>query len=1212
MYRLIIIIISILTVFSANAEDGPDRFSLRLLNHWDNPDGTVERGYAGRSIWKWDSIPADDGVIPQSLRLRYEQYGKMNQEIGINGVVLNNVNAKPIMLRSDMIRKTAKIADVLRPYGIKVYLSVNFASPKALGDLPTADPLNKNVQAWWTRKTNEIYTLIPDFGGFLVKANSEGEPGPMDYGRTHVDGANMLAKALKPHNGIVMWRAFVYNAKGGDRANQAVEEFLPFDGQFADNVIIQIKNGPIDFQPREPVSPLFFALKKTKMMAELQITQEYTGHSIHTCYLGTQFAEFFKGLDGIGSKGAEMVSKRNLIGIAGVANIGDDENWTGNDLAKANWYAFGRMTSDRTVTARQAAEEFLKIEYTKDEGFVKPMTQLLMKSHEAVVDYMMPLGLHHIFAGGHHYGPEPWYAPEGCREDWLPRYYHKADKEGLGFNRTNTGSNNTAQYPEPLRTIYNNVELCPENLLLWFHHVSWDYVMQNGLSLWDNLCYTYDRGVAEAQSFVNIWKSMRPYVDSVRYEQQLKRFERQAMDAWWWRDACLLYFQQFSGKPLPADSPKPRYKLDDLMRYHLDIDNYTAPAIEALPKPVSLRLPGFFTDGMVLQRDAENPVWGWGSPGNIVSVTLNGETVTTTVNNDGTWKVYLPKMKANDKGLELNVQSSNPSTINHQLSTINYQLSNVLIGDVFLCSGQSNMELPIRRCMDVVANDVKDYSNRNIRYLKLPHQFNYVRPNDDVKTNPWQYITPDNCGEVSGICYFMARELQEKESVPIGVINSAVGGTRVEAWMPQDVLASFPEYKDEFTRLKYHQENWVDSVRNEENKLGNEWERKITKNDTIVYRWHEAGYDFSSWKDVDIFGDWFNGNGSYWFRKVSYIPSSFAGKEAIIRLGAMKDADTVYINGKYIGNTTYQYPPRIYHIPAGFLKAGDNEIMVHLVSQNGEAGFTKDKLYQIEVGDTVILLTSHSWKMVQGSKSESKPGSTYFVDGNTGLYNAMIAPLKDIRLKGILWYQGESNLGNTSSYADHLTAMIHSWRQQLGEDYPVAIVQLPGYMSRHEYPYESAWTQIRQQQLVASQNISKAGLVSILDTGEWNDIHPQDKKTAGHRAALQMQSLAYGENIISEGPSPVSAKIKKDKAFIYFSKQTGKLNRNKVLKTISVKVGSKYQWAEAKVVDDYTISVALPEKLNETTIRYCWDDYPEPSIYNVEGLPAPQFQITTQ
>ena len=585
-------------------------FTLRLLNHWDNPDGTVERGYAGRSIWKWEEIPEGKAAMPKALRERYEEYGRINREYGINGAVLNNVNAKPVALSMPMLKKTAKIADVLRPYGLKVYLSVNFASPKALGDLDTADPLNPAVQQWWQKKAKDIYRLIPDFGGFLVKANSEGEPGPMDYGRTHVDGANMLAEALKPHGGIVMWRAFVYSAKSADgtrktpaqmayesdRANQAYEEFVRFDGQFASNVIIQIKNGPIDFQPREAISPLFFGLKKTKVMAEFQITQEYTGESIHTCFLAPMWREFFDMLV-FGSSGLPS----NLVGLAGVANIGDSPNWTANELAMANWYAFGRLANDFSTPSRVIAEDFLRAYYKTDNpDFLQPMTQLLLKSREAVVDYMMPLGLHHIFAGGHHYGPEPWCAPKGWREDWLPRFYHRADTVGLGFNRSDheepcvagtVGSGNVRQYPEPLRTLYNNKETCPENLLLWFHHVAWNHTMQNGLSLWDNLCYTYDRGVRQAGDFLKTWESLRPVccggeaplMDAERYEQQRWRFERQAKDAQWWRDACLLYFQQFSRQPLPHDCPPFRYSLEQVMNYRLDMDNYTAADPAKLP-----------------------------------------------------------------------------------------------------------------------------------------------------------------------------------------------------------------------------------------------------------------------------------------------------------------------------------------------------------------------------------------------------------------------------------------------------------------------------------------------------------------------------------------------------------------------------------------------------------------------------------------------------
>ena len=581
MKKVLFLLLSILTCQLINAE----KFELRLLNHWDNPDGTIERGYAGRSIWKREEIPAGKKQMPATLKSRYEEYGRINQAYGINGTVLNNVNAKPMMLSRPMLQKTAKIADILRPYGIKVYLSINFASPKALGELNTADPLDTRVQAWWKNKADEIYKLIPDFGGFLVKANSEGEPGPMDYGRTHVDGANMLADALQPHGGIVMWRAFVYSAKGGDRANQAYDEFIGFDGMFKDNVIIQIKNGPIDFQPREPVSPLFFALKKTKMMVEFQITQEYTGGSIQTCFLAPMWREFFDTLN--------MVEDRQpIVGVAGVANIGDADNWTANDLAMANWYALGRLANDSEASSREIAEDYLCENFSKDHRFVRPMAQLLLKSREAVVDYMMPLGLHHIFAGGHHYGPEPWCNPKGWREDWLPRFYHRADTIGIGFNRTDhdepclagsAGSNNVAQYPEPLRTLYNNIGTCPENLLLWFHHVKWDHTMSNGLSLWDNLCYSYDRGVRQAREFVDTWMAVKPYVKEDVYQRQLIRFQRQAKDAQWWRDACLLYFQTFANRPLPPDCPAPVHKLDDLMKYHLDIDNYTSAPIEQLP-----------------------------------------------------------------------------------------------------------------------------------------------------------------------------------------------------------------------------------------------------------------------------------------------------------------------------------------------------------------------------------------------------------------------------------------------------------------------------------------------------------------------------------------------------------------------------------------------------------------------------------------------------
>ena len=538
---------------------------LRILNHWDNPNGTVERGYAGRSIfWPSEESTVKFGTKEYDERLR--EYGRANASIGINATVLNNVNAKALMLDKEKLSQTKHIADVLRPYGIRVFLSVNFASPKVIGGLATADPLDAEVQAWWKKKADEIYKMIPDFGGFLVKANSEGEPGPMDYGRTHVDGANMLADALKPHRGTVMWRAFVYSPSSPDRASQAYDEFMPFDGQFRDNVIIQIKNGPVDFQPREATSSLFYGLKRTKMMPEFQITQEYTGESVHTCFLASMWEEFYHSITSVGS----------MQGTAGVANIGDTRNWCGSDMAQANWYAFGRMAWNKDITPEQIAREWLALTYSTDSDFINPMTRVLSNSREAVVHYMMPLGLHHIFAGGHHYGPEPWCNPNGWREDWKPRYYHRADSTGLGFNRTtNGGTSNTRQYPDSLFLIYNNVETCPEQLLLWFHHVPWNYRMHSGETMWNTLCHTYDQGVREANAFADIWNSMKPYVDAERFAEQKANFDRQAKEAIWWRDACILYFQQFSKMPLPLDSPTPVHILKQMMDFKIDIDNYT-------------------------------------------------------------------------------------------------------------------------------------------------------------------------------------------------------------------------------------------------------------------------------------------------------------------------------------------------------------------------------------------------------------------------------------------------------------------------------------------------------------------------------------------------------------------------------------------------------------------------------------------------------------
>lgn len=541
-------------------------YEYRILNHWDNIDGTVERGYAGKSLWKWEELPS---VISPA----YEKYARANASVGINGTVLNNVNASIEILSDKYLAKVKALSDIFRPYGIKVYLSVNFASPMKLGGLDTADPMDEKVAEWWKRKVHEIYSLIPDFGGFLVKANSEGQPGPCDYGRTHAQGANMLASALKPYGGIVMWRAFVYSPTDDDRAKQAYLEFKPLDGKFLDNVIVQVKNGPIDFQPREPYSPLFGSMPHTPLMVEFQITQEYLGHSNHLTYLAPMWKEFY-----------EYVSPYSIKAVAGVANIGNDVNWCGHDFAQSNWYAFGRLAWNPELSSSQIAREWLVQTFTDESEFLNPVEEMMLESREAVVDYMMPLGLHHIFAWSHHYGPEPWCEIPGARADWLPSYYHCADREGIGFDRTTTGSDAVSQYPDSLAAVFNSLSSCPEEFLLWFHHVSWDYKLKSDNTLWDELCYKYQTGVDKAQEFCEVWNQMSDYVDSERYQAIANRLKIQADDAVWWKDACLEYFRTFSRMKYPSGVDKPVFRLKELKKVRLPISNYECPSEDILPR----------------------------------------------------------------------------------------------------------------------------------------------------------------------------------------------------------------------------------------------------------------------------------------------------------------------------------------------------------------------------------------------------------------------------------------------------------------------------------------------------------------------------------------------------------------------------------------------------------------------------------------------------
>ena len=539
------------------------RVQLRMLDHWDNLDGSIERGYAGKSLWNWSALP--DAVDP-----RLGDYARANASIGINGSLLNNVNANAQILTADYLRKVAAIANVFRPYGVRVFLSARFSAPMELGGLKTADPLDQEVARWWQQKTDEIFKLIPDFGGFVVKANSEGQPGPRTYNRSHADGANMLAAAVAPHNGIVIWRAFVYDMRPGyDRAGAAYENLKPFDGKFAANVLLQVKNGPIDFQPREPFHPLFGAMPKTQVMPEFQITQEYLGFANHLVFLASMWREVFDAdtyARGPGSTVTKVIDGslygQRLTGIAGVANTGSDRNWTGHHFLQANWYAFGRLAWNPDLGSRQIAEEWISMTFTHEPKLKSMIARVMLESHEALVDYMTPLGLHHIMWGGHHYGPAPWWDTFD-RDDWNPVYYHRADQRGVGFDRTSTGSNTVSQYHGPVRARFQNPATCPEKFLLWFHHLPWDHRMKSGRVLWDELALRYQRGVDWARSTRKEWETLAGTIDPERHREVAKKLAIQERDAIWWRDACLLYFQTFSKRPLPAGVSKPSNTLEE-------------------------------------------------------------------------------------------------------------------------------------------------------------------------------------------------------------------------------------------------------------------------------------------------------------------------------------------------------------------------------------------------------------------------------------------------------------------------------------------------------------------------------------------------------------------------------------------------------------------------------------------------------------------------
>jgi alpha-glucuronidase len=545
-----------------------------MLNHWDNLDRTVERGYAGFSLWDWHKLP--DYISP-----RYKDYARANASIGINGTVISNVNSHPLILTQPYLIKVAALADVFRPYGIRLYLSARFSAPIELGGLKTADPVDPDVIQWWKAKAAEIYELIPDFGGFIVKANSEGQPGPHDYKRSHADGANLLADALAPYGGLVIWRAFVYDADvQEDRHKQAYNDLVPQDGKFRDNAVLQVKNGAIDFQPREPFHPMFGAMPQTPLMLEVQITQEYLGCATHLVYLAPLFKETLDAdtyCSGPGSLVANVIDGsldgHPISGMAGVSNIGDERTWTGHPFAAANWFAFGRLAWDHRATSEDIADDWLRMTFSNNLNFVEPAKTMMITSREAVVDYMTPIGLHHIMARDHHYGPGPWV--DGGRADWTSVYYHRADSSGLGFDRTPSGTDAVSQYYSPYREIISSLDTCPEELLLWFHHVPWEHRLKSGRTLWDELCFRYNNGVEAVRQMQQTWDFLVDYVDEARFEHVKALLMIQEKEARWWRDACLLYFQTFSNLPIPTAYEQPAETLD----YYKNLEHYYVPGI---------------------------------------------------------------------------------------------------------------------------------------------------------------------------------------------------------------------------------------------------------------------------------------------------------------------------------------------------------------------------------------------------------------------------------------------------------------------------------------------------------------------------------------------------------------------------------------------------------------------------------------------------------
>ena len=1221
-----------------NTSETP-RVRSRVLDHWDNLDGTVERGYAGASIWDWHKLP--DYLDP-----RYTDYARASASVGINGAVLNNVNANATSLQPAYIAKAAAVANVLRPYGIRVYLSARFSAPLEIGGLKTADPLDAGVRAWWRAKADEIYRSIPDFGGFLVKANSEGQPGPQDYQRDHADGANMLADAVAPHGGLVMWRAFVYsNEQPDDRAKQAYNEFVPLDGKFRDNVLLQVKNGAIDFQPREPFHPLFGAMPKTPLVLEVQLTKEYLGFATHLAFLAPLYEETLKSdteAKGKGSTVAKVIDGSlhgyAHTGMAGVANIGANRNWTGSQFDQANWYAFGRLAWNPSLTSEAIATEWARMTFTNDAAFVKPVVSMMMGSREAVVNYMTPLGLHHLMGRSYHYGPGPWVSG-GARADWTSVYYHRADAQGIGFDRSPTGSNATAQYAPSVAAEFGNRERVPEKFLLWFHHVPWDYRLKSGRSLWEELVYHYTNGVAGVASMRKTWSQAGALIDPERREEIAKFLAIQEKEAKWWRDACIAYFQTFSKKPLPAGVAAPEHTAKDYESIAIPYapglppanpglkgtQDYVANASLPAEKPPTFVtastataasrpfLSAVFQDHAVLQRGKPIRVWGWANPGDIVTVSLSTSKNSIAADSGGRWNMALPQLEAGGP-YSMDV-STNAGT--HQV------VRDVLIGDVWLCSGQSNMELQVKRTLNS-GSEIQDSTNDRIRMLTVRLE-NSAEPIDNLKTVvPWQAANPDTVAEFSATCFYFARELQKTVNVPMGLVTSSWGGSMIQAWMSEGALRSAGSYDAKLELLKLAARDPAAATVT----WGRMWQKwwsghadtrampePWAASASIAQRWAVAppalGF-WESWNVPDLVGF----DGLVWYRTTFVLSPQQAAQRATLALGTIDDADQTWVNGIPVGYTSDYKAAREYDLSGAKLHAGENTIAIAVLDNyagGGLYGPAERRAIRFANGTSIPLDREWRYQRVAAKLGAAPRAPWEATGGLTTIYNAMIAPIVPYTFRGVLWYQGEANTDDEHDYQKLLADWMKDWRDKFGADLPFLIVQLAGYGAADTTPVESEWARLREAQRLAVAKDSHAGLAVAVDLGDRYDIHPANKQEVGKRLARAARRAVYGEAVTPSGPIPTSAGVEGNRIVVKFADVEGKLvaygAKGPVGFELCGKERGSCEFVNAEIRGN-TVALESANGAGVARVRYCWADDPVCTLYDDRSqLPAGPFEI---